>query len=183
VLGGRVTGDSAPARRDAPKQAEQESKAAPPADAPAPVVDAPAPAGSGNPDVVVDKWITDVVGSLTGMRRAVAQMAKPTTRDGIVVLMVDNQPSAERVRTYLKDLTSAIHKVAGGRCTIEVEVRGDDSRPVRQSAPVPAGVESEGDDEFIDIDEVKSLPTVSTEAVTDQLTAMFPGSQIISEDL
>lgn len=183
VLGGRVTGDSAPARRSAPKQAEQEAQEAAPAESPAPVVDAPPPAGSGNPDAVVDKWITDVVGSLTGMRRAVAQMAKPATRDGVLVLTVDNQPSAERVRTYLKDLTSAIHKVAGGRCTIEIEVRGDDSRPVRQSAPASAGVESEDDDELIDIDEVKSLPTVSTEAVTDQLTAMFPGSQIISEDL
>jgi hypothetical protein len=95
--------------------------------------------------------------------------------------MVDNQPSAERVQTYLKDLTSAIHKVAGGRCTIEIEVRGDDSRAVRQSAPTSTSVESE--DEFVDIDEAKSLPTVSNEAVTDQLTAMFPGSQIISEDL
>jgi hypothetical protein len=137
--------------------------------------------------LVADKWITDVVGSLTGMRRAVAQMAKPTARDGIVVLMVDNQPSAERVRTYLKDLTVAIHKVAGGRCTVEIEVRGDDSRSLRQ--PTSGRTEtsseqiSEEDDEFIDIEEAKSLPTVSTETVTDQLTAMFPGSQIISEDL
>lgn len=181
VLGGRVSGDSTSTRRPAPKQSEPEPGEVPAANTAPPVVDAPAPAGSGNPDLVVDKWITDVVGSLTGMRRAVAQMAKPTARDGIVVLMVDNQPSAERVQTYLKDLTSAIHKVAGGRCTIEIEVRGDDSRPVRQSAPTSAGVESE--DEFVDIDEAKSLPTVSTEAVTDQLTAMFPGSQIISEDL
>ena len=183
VLGGRVSGDTTPARRPTPKQAEQAPREDPAADPPAPVVESPSPAGSGNPDVVVDSWITDVVGSLTGMRRAVAQMAKPMTRDGILVLMVDNQPSAERVRTYLKDLTSAIHKVAGGRCTIEIEVRGDDSRPVRQSAPSSATVESDDEDEFIDIDEAKSLPTVSTEAVTDQLTAMFPGSQIISEDL
>lgn len=181
VLGGRVSGDSTSTRRPAPKQSEPAPGEVPAANTAPPVVDTPAPAGSGNPDLVVDKWITDVVGSLTGMRRAVAQMAKPTARDGIVVLMVDNQPSAERVQTYLKDLTSAIHKVAGGRCTIEIEVRGDDSRAVRQSAPTSTSVESE--DEFVDIDEAKSLPTVSNEAVTDQLTAMFPGSQIISEDL
>lgn len=181
VLGGRVSGDSTSTRRPAPKQSEPAPGEVPATNTASPVVDTPAPAGSGNPDLVVDKWITDVVGSLTGMRRAVAQMAKPTARDGIVVLTVDNQPSAERVQTYLKDLTSAIHKVAGGRCTIEIEVRGDDSRAVRQSAPTSTSVESE--DEFVDIDEAKSLPTVSNEAVTDQLTAMFPGSQIISEDL
>jgi DNA polymerase III subunit gamma/tau len=200
VLGGRVNAETGPARRP---QATTAPVAEPSGDEPAPappvtVETAPAsvPTGSGDVDIVVDRWITDVVGGLSGMRRAVAQMAKPMARDGIVVLMVDNEPSAERVRTYLKDLTATITKVAGGRCTIEIEVRSDDSRPIKKpsssdavgrstamNAPDESGVDEVPEDEFIDIEDVKSLPTVSTETVTDQLTSLFPGSEIISEDL
>lgn len=209
VLGGRVSGDTAPLRRSAPRATETVAIDAPVQSAPTETVPSETesngessddvsaigseqriaqPTGSGDPDAVVSRWITDVVGSLSGMRRAVAQMAKPAVREGRVVLMVDNEPSAERVRTYLKDLTSAIHKTAGGRCDIVVEVRGDDSRPGQR--PVAGTADSVGgdsgsadDEEFIDIEEAKSLPTVTTKSVTDHLTALFPGSEIISEDL
>lgn len=200
VLGGRVNAETGPVRRPHATTAPVvEPSGDEPAPAPSVAVEtAPAsvPTGSGNVDIVVDRWITDVVGGLSGMRRAVAQMAKPTARDGIVVLMVDNEPSAERVRTYLKDLTATITKVAGGRCTIEIEVRSDDSRPIKKpssndavgrsaetNAHDESGTDEVPEDEFIDIEDVKSLPTVSTETVTDQLTALFPGSEIISEDL
>ena len=212
VLGGRVNAETGPVRRPqvtATTVAESVGDGSASVTAPdAPVESAPvsAPTGSGDANIVVDRWITDVVGALSGMRRAVAQMAKPMTRDGIVVLMVDNEPSAERVRTYLKDLTAMITKVAGGRCTIEIEVRNDDSRAVKKPSSSDAGggrtatdapnesmsgesgkeeIASDdfSDDEFIDIEEVKALPTVSTVTVTDQITALFPGSEIISEDL
>ena len=184
VLGGRVNGDSAPMRRPATEKSI-DAGAQPPSPEPAeaPVLSAPAapPAGSGDPDAVVAAWTTDVLGSLSGMRRAVAQMAKPMARDGAVVLLVDNQPSAERVKAYLKDLTAVIHKAAGGRCSIEIEVRGEDPRSGKQPEPVQANADIE--EEFIDLEEAKSLPTVSTKSATDQLTSMFPGSEIISEEL
>lgn len=199
VLGGRVTTDatarsgvkrpvdSTPAAAATPvTQASPEPPAAAPpqtqavspqtqASSPAPTTSAPV--GSGNPQLVADSWLVDVVGSLKGMRRAVAQMAKPVSREGTLVLLVDNEPSADRVRTYIDDLTAVIYKVAGGRCAVTVEVRGDEPRPATTTT---ADID-ESDD--IDIEELKSLPTVSTETVTDQLTSMFPGSQIISEDL
>lgn len=182
VLGGRVSPDAprrSPASSETPG-ADTTPESADVDNAPAdtvPVTESTAQmVGSGDATAVVDRWAADVVGALTGMRRAVAQMAKPMTRDGVLVLMVDNEPSAQRVRTYLKDLTTPIHKVAGGRCAIEVEVRGDESRPAKRPSP-------RSDDEFIDIEEAKALPTVSSKMATDELTAMFPGSEIISEDL
>ncbi len=206
VLGGRVSADTPstpatskplskpPAEPSATTPAHPDETMASSASAASPKdgASAPQPVGSGDPEAVVSRWITDVVGSLTGMRRAVAQMAKPTARNGAVVLVVDNEPSAERVRTYLKDLTAAIHKTAGGRCTIEIEVRREDARPTKDSSS--PGIGSKADEfnepevdpevEFeIDLEEAKSLPTVSTKTATDQLTEMFPGSEIISEDL
>ena len=53
---------------------------------------------------VVEKWNDGVIGELKGMRRAVAQMAKPVERDGQLVLMVDNEPSAKRVNEYMAEL-------------------------------------------------------------------------------
>lgn len=184
VLGGRVNSDSAPMRRPVTEKSADAAAQPPssePADAPAAPAPAPPPVGSGDPDAVVGAWTTDVLGSLSGMRRAVAQMAKPMSRDGAVVLLVDNQPSAERVRAYLKDLTAVIHKAAGGRCAIEIEVRGEDPRSGKQAESAPANADVE--EEFIDIEEAKSLPTVSPKSATDQLTSMFPGSEIISEEL
>lgn len=194
VLGGRVNVDAAPLRRSTQRSTETALAHAIPesgvevsvaAESQDPAPSTSQSSGSGDPDAVVSRWLTDVVGSMSGMRRAVAQMAKPISRDGAVVLMVDNEPSAERVRTYVKDLTAAIHKIAGGRCTVEIEVRSDDSRSAKKpmdGGPESTLDESDGDDEFIDIEDVKALPSVSNESTTDHLTAMFPGSEIISED-
>ena len=107
------------------------------------------------------------------MKKAVAATARPVERDGAVVLTVDNEPTADRVKNFLADISVVIHSVAGGKVPVTVEVRRDDSKPARRPKPV--------EDEVVDIDEVKSLPSVSDQDITDELTEMFPGSRLRDE--
>lgn len=185
VLGGRVAQDpSAPAVRPA---------ATAPSVSPAPVA-APAPATASAPEpepapvvaastsamsiaAVVEKWNEGVIGELKGMRRAVAQMAKPVERDGQLILLVDNEPSAKRVNEYMPDLSAVIFKVAGGKCQIVVETRSEEPR-----APKAKVVEEAPEEEFVDIEEIKQLPTVSNTATGTNLADAFPGSELLTED-
>ena len=179
VLGGRVAQDpSAPAVRPvAPAPSAAAATPAPtttPEPAPAPV---PASTSAMSIATVVEKWNDGVIGELKGMRRAVAQMAKPVERDGQLVLMVDNEPSAKRVNEYMPDLSAVIFKVAGGKCAIVVETRSEEPR-----APKAKVVEEVAEEEFVDIEEIKQLPTVSNKATETNLADAFPGSEILTED-
>lgn len=161
VLGGRVAQDpSAPAVRPEPTPAA-----------------APASTSAMSIAAVIENWNDGVIGELKGMRRAVALMAKPTERDGQLVLMVDNEPSAKRVNEYLSDLSAVIYKVAGGKCVIVVETRSEEPR-----APKAKVVEEVAEEEFVDIEEIKQLPTVSNKATETNLADAFPGSEILAED-
>ena len=177
VLGGRVAQDpSAPAVR--PERAAAPAKSAAPSSeavAPAPVT--PASTSAMSIAAVIENWNDGVIGELKGMRRAVALMAKPTERDGQLVLMVDNEPSAKRVNEYLSDLSAVIFKVAGGKCAIVVETRSEEPR-----APKAKVVEEVAEEEFVDIEEIKQLPTVSNKATETNLADAFPGSEILAED-
>ena len=185
VLGGRVAQDpSAPAVRPA---ATAPSVSPAPVATPAPVT-ASAPEPESAPVVaastsamsiaaVVEKWNEGVIGELKGMRRAVAQMAKPVERDGQLVLLVDNEPSAKRVNEYMTDLSAVIFKVAGGKCQIVVETRSEEPR-----APKAKVVEEAPEEEFVDIEEIKQLPTVSNKATGTNLADAFPGSELLTED-
>ena len=184
VLGGRVAQDpSAPAARPAVaapsvSPAPVATPAPPPSasePAPAPVVAASTSAMS--IAAVVENWNDGVIGELKGMRRAVAQMAKPVERDGQLVLMVDNEPSAKRVNEYMPDLSAVIFKVAGGKCQIVVETRSEEPR-----APKAKVVEEAPEEEFVDIEEIKQLPTVSNKATETNLADAFPGSELLTED-
>ena len=184
VLGGRVAQDpSAPATRPA-VSAPSVSPApvatpAPPPSATEPAL-APVVAASTSAmsiAAVVENWNDGVIGELKGMRRAVAQMAKPVERDGQLVLMVDNEPSAKRVNEYMPDLSAVIFKVAGGKCQIVVETRSEEPR-----APKAKIVEEAPEEEFIDIEEIKQLPTVSNKATETNLADAFPGSELLTED-
>ncbi len=179
VLGGRVAQDpSAPAVRPvAPAPSAAAATPAPtttPEPAPAPV---PASTSAMSIATVVEKWNDAVIGELKGMRRAVAQMAKPVERDGQLVLMVDNEPSAKRVNEYMPDLSAVIFKVAGGKCAIVVETRSEEPR-----APKAKVVEEVAEEEFVDIEEIKQLPTISNKATETNLADAFPGSEILAED-
>ena len=171
VLGGRVAQDpSAPVARPEP------------AAAPSSEVVAPAPVAAASTSAmsiaaVIENWNDGVIGELKGMRRAVALMAKPAERDGQLILMVDNEPSAKRVNEYLADLSAVIFKVAGGKCPIVVETRSEEPR-----APKTKVVEEAPEEEFIDIDEIKELPTISNKATETNLADLFPGSEILAED-
>jgi len=171
VLGGRVAQDpSAPVARPEP------------AAAPSSEVVAPAPVAAASTSAmsiaaVIENWNDGVIGELKGMRRAVALMAKPAERDGQLILMVDNEPSAKRVNEYLSDLSAVIFKVAGGKCPIVVETRSEEPR-----APKAKVVEEVAEEEFIDIEEIKQLPTVSNKATETNLADAFPGSEILTED-
>ena len=171
VLGGRVAQDpSAPVARPEP------------AAAPSSEVVAPAPVAAASTSAmsiaaVIENWNDGVIGELKGMRRAVALMAKPAERDGQLILMVDNEPSAKRVNEYLSDLSAVIFKVAGGKCPIVVETRSEEPR-----APKTKVVEEAPEEEFIDIDEIKELPTISNKATETNLADLFPGSEILAED-
>ena len=180
VLGGRVAQDpSAPAVRPEPTVAAAPATkpTAPISEAAAPVPAAPASTSAMSIAAVIEKWNDAVIGELKGMRRAVAQMAKPTERDGQLVLMVDNEPSAKRVNEYLSDLSAVIFKVAGGKCVIVVETRSEEPR-----APKAKVVEEVAEEEFVDIEEIKQLPTVSNKATETNLADAFPGSEILTED-
>ena len=179
VLGGRVAQDpSAPVVRSEPAAAAPSTKPV------APIIVAAEPAPAAPPSTnamsiaaVVEKWNDGVIGELKGMRRAVAQMAKPVERDGRLVLMVDNEPSAKRVNEYMAELSAVIFKVAGGKCAIVVETRSEEPR-----APKAKVVEEAPEEEFVDIEEIKQLPTVSNKATETNLADLFPGSEILTED-
>jgi len=169
VLGGRVKDPSTPTpRSETPAPVpEPTPSAAPP---PAVPTDAPVTATTMSAADVVTNWSTAVINEMKGMRRAVAQMAKPAHRDGTIVLVVDNEHAAKRVKEYLADITAVIHRAGAGACPVVIETRPDDSKPMAKKRVV--------EEETIDIDEIKNLPTVSEKDVTDSLADMFPGSVI-----
>ena len=185
VLGGRVAQDpSAPAVRPATTApsvstapAATPAPAAPSASEPAPAPVEAASTSAMSIAAVVDNWNEGVIGELKGMRRAVAQMAKPVERDGQLILLVDNEPSAKRVNEYMPDLSAVIFKVAGGKCQIVVETRSEEPR-----APKAKIVEEAPEEEFVDIEEIKQLPTVSNTATGTNLADAFPGSELLTED-
>jgi DNA polymerase-3 subunit gamma/tau len=178
VLGGRVKDPSTPTPR---AEANTESPAAPAtsiSEAPAtPSQPAPAPVSSNTMSAadVVANWSTAVINEMKGMRRAVAQMAKPAHRDGTIVLVVDNEHAAKRVKEYLTDITEVVHRAGAGKCPVVIETRPDDSKPIAQK-PTPKN--RVDDDEILDPEEIKELPTVSEKDVTDSLADLFPGSVI-----
>lgn len=184
VLGGRVAQDpsapvvrpavTAPPVSSAPAATPALATTSAPEPAPVPVV---AATSAMSIAAVVEKWNEGVIGELKGMRRAVAQMAKPVERDGQLVLMVDNEPSAKRVNEYILDLSTAIFLVAGGECAIVVETRSEEPR-----APKVKVVEEAPEEEFVDIEEIKQLPTVSNKATETNLADAFPGSELLTED-
>ena len=184
VLGGRVAQDpSAPAARPA-VSAPSVSPAPVATPAPSPSASEPAPApvvaastSAMSITAVVENWNDGVIGELKGMRRAVAQMAKPVERDCQLILLVDNEPSAKRVNEYMPDLSAVIFKVAGGKCQIMVETRSEEPR-----APKAKVVEEAPEEEFVDIEEIKQLPTVSNKATETNLADAFPGSELLTED-
>ena len=184
VLGGRVAQDpSAPAARPA-VSAPSVSPAPVATPAPSPSASEPAHApvvaastSAMSITAVVENWNDGVIGELKGMRRAVAQMAKPVERDGQLILLVDNEPSAKRVNEYMPDLSAVIFKVAGGKCQIMVETRSEEPR-----APKAKVVEEAPEEEFVDIEEIKQLPTVSNKATETNLADAFPGSELLTED-
>jgi DNA polymerase-3 subunit gamma/tau len=185
VLGGRVAQDpSAPAVRPATTApsvstapAATPAPAAPSASEPAPAPVEEASTSAMSIAAVVDNWNEGVIGELKGMRRAVAQMAKPVERDGQLILLVDNEPSAKRVNEYMPDLSAVIFKVAGGKCQIVIETRSEEPR-----APKAKIVEEAPEEEFVDIEEIKQLPTVSNKATETNLADAFPGSELLTED-
>jgi DNA polymerase-3 subunit gamma/tau len=169
VLGGRVKDPSTPTpRSETPAPVpEPTTSAAPP---PAVPTDVPVTATTMSVADVVTNWSTAVINEMKGMRRAVAQMAKPAHRDGTIVLVVDNEHAAKRVKEYLTDITDVVHRAGAGKCPVIIETRPDDSKPIAKKRVV--------EEETIDIDEIKNLPTVSEKDVTDSLADMFPGSVI-----
>ena len=169
VLGGRVKDPSTPTPRAETPAPEPEptTSAAPP---PAVTTDAPVAATTMSAADVVTNWSTAVINEMKGMRRAVAQMAKPAHRDGTIVLVVDNEHAAKRVKEYLTDITDVVHRAGAGKCPVIIETRPDDSKPIAKKPVV--------EEETIDIDEIKNLPTVSEKDLTESLSEMFPGSVI-----
>jgi len=169
VLGGRVKDPSTPTpRSETPAPVpEPTPSAAPP---PAVPTDVPVTATTMSAADVVTNWPTAVINEMKGMRRAVVQMAKPAHRDGTIVLVVDNEHAAKRVKEYLADITAVVHRAGAGACPVVIETRPDDSKPIAKKRVV--------EEETIDIDEIKNLPTVSEKDVTDSLADMFPGSVI-----
>ena len=175
VLGGRVARDpsGSTARPDSTGGTSR------PEPSPVPVSEAPEPESApsgGSVQAVVDGWADLVVGTFAGMRRAVAQMAKPTSRDGVVVLVVDNEHAAKRVREYIDDITAAVHKAAGTRCLVEVEVVDEKPASKRKKASDPL------DEHEMSIDDIEKLPTATTKSAEEELLDAFPDAKFVTED-
>lgn len=169
VLGGRAPRDpSGPAARPTPPPTQ--SKAAAPVATPPPAASSPAPS-AGSLTTLVERWADDVLARLVGMRRAVAQMAKPEVDGQRVVLTVPNEHAGRRVEDYLTDITKTIHEVVGP-CTVVIEVRPEHASetPSRKSRIV---------DEEIDIEEVKKLPTVTAKSAEEELLEAFPDAKFV----
>jgi len=168
VLGGRVSRDaSAPTPRPAASSPAPESSPSPASNAGASL------------DTLVARWSDDVLAKLVGMRRAVAQMVKPVVRDGAVVLMVDNEHAAKRVNDYLDDLSAAVRVAAGSSCPVVVEVRPDapaETAPKRKKAVVVP------DDDEIDIEEAKKLPTSTAKSTEEELLEAFPAAKFVKKE-
>lgn len=179
VLGGRASRDgSGPAPRPAtdptpvaaqrPVETKPDTEVSP---------DVPAVVAGGSLDSVVANWNGAVVESLVGMRRAVAQMAKPAVRDDKIVLLVENEHAAKRVRDYLDDLTTAIRQVAGQPCAVEVDVRDEKPAPkTSKKATDPV------DDDELSIDEIEKLPTATAKSAEQELLDAFPDAKFITKD-
>lgn len=178
VLGGRASRDGSGATtRPTPTTDPTPVAASRPID-PTPVATAaPAPAAAGSLDAVVANWNGTVVESLAGMRRAVAQMAKPSVRDGKVVLLVENEHAAKRVRDYLDDLTKAIRQVAGQPCAVEIDVRDD--KPASKSSKKAT---DPVDDDELSLDEIEKLPTATAKSAEQELLEAFPDAKFITKD-
>ena len=171
VLGGRAPRDpSGPVTRPAPAPAPAKPTAAAAATTP-PSAPASPTSAAGSLDTLVARWADDVLGRLVGMRRAVAQMAKPEVEGQRVVLTVPNEHAGRRVEDYLADITKTIHEVAGP-CTVVIEVRPEHSSeaPTKKSRVV---------DEEIDIEEIKKLPTVTAKSAEEELLEAFPDAKFV----
>jgi len=177
VLGGRVSRDaSAPTPRPAASSPAPVAASSPSAPEPSP---APASNAGASLDTLVARWSDDVLANLVGMRRAVVQMVKPVVRDGAVVLMVDNEHAAKRVNDYLDDLSAAVRVAAGSSCPVVVEVRPDapaEAAPKRKKAVVVP------DDDEIDIEEAKKLPTSTAKSTEEELLEAFPAAKFVKKE-
>lgn len=177
VLGGRVSRDaSAPTPRPAASSPAPVAASSPSAPESSP---APASNAGASLDTLVARWSDDVLAKLVGMRRAVAQMVKPVVRDGAVVLMVDNEHAAKRVNDYLDDLSAAVRVAAGSSCPVVVEVRPDapaEAAPKRKKAVVVP------DDDEIDIEEAKKLPTSTAKSTEEELLEAFPAAKFVKKE-
>jgi DNA polymerase-3 subunit gamma/tau len=163
-----------------------------------------AASGQPSPQRAIDTWDTAVLDGLKGMHKAVLKMAEPSVRGDTVVLTIDNEPSAVRVRKYTEEFTALIQRVAGGPCPVVIEVRSDATQPTPKGATRQAGKADavkasansantqdantqeantqDDSDQFVDVEEIKTLPTVTNTTIADQLTDLFPGSELIRED-
>lgn len=182
VLGGRVKDPSTPtARAQTSEPASSTAAVAPASSAPpastassatsaekSPSPEPESPGGSSSVSDVVANWSTLVINEMKGMRRAVAQMAKPTHRDGTIVLVVENEHSAKRVNEYLADITAVVHRAGAGKCAVVIECRPDEAKPA----------EKKKDEEILDPHEIENLPTVTEKEVSESIAEMFPGSVI-----
>lgn len=177
VLGGRVSRDaSAPTPRPAVSSPAPVATSSPSAPESSP---SPASNAGASLDTLVARWSDDVLAKLVGMRRAVAQMVKPVVRDGAVVLMVDNEHAAKRVNDYLDDLSAAVRVAAGSSCPVVVEVRPDapaETAPKRKKAVVVP------DDDEIDIEEAKKLPTSTAKSTEEELLEAFPAAKFVKKE-
>lgn len=178
VLGGRIARDPSGStiRPDTSEHSDTTGGSPRPEPAVASETPSSAPASTGgSAQAVVDGW-ADLVGSFAGMRRAVAQMAKPMLRDDAVILVVDNEHAAKRVREYIDDITTAVHKAAGVRCAVEVEVADEKPAPKRKKASDPL------DEHEMSIDDIKKLPTATAKSAEEELLDAFPDAKFITED-
>jgi chromosomal replication initiation ATPase DnaA len=104
-------------------------------------------------------------------------MARPAVRDGKIVLVVENEHAAKRVRDYLDDLSKAIRQAAGQPCEVEIEVR--DEKPTTKTAKKAS---DPIDDDELSMEEIAKLPTATAKTAEQELLEAFPDAKFITKD-
>jgi DNA polymerase III subunit gamma/tau len=154
--------------------------------APAPT---PGPAGSSTPTIEasVDGLNTNleaILESVGGRARALFRVGRfDSVAHGVAVMSVPNAAHLERAREVESELATALAAQFGG---MGLTLRSDDDGPYIPSATpematltAPAEAVAFADEADIDLHDLVDAPDDSGNTALDQISAMFPGSEVV----
>lgn len=159
---------------------------APAAPAPAP----PAPAASAAPAGDLGAlWTDQVLGTLSGLTKAMYQSAQLASLEGgVAVIRVENDHHRSNCERKRGDVEAALAAIVGSPVTVRLEVDGDGGASSSPSAPgassaAASAPPSDDPEEHLagyDVHDLPDAPDAPLGGIA-ALTEAFPGSEIIEE--